>query len=166
MLWQADKSCKSLQGLKIHLAFYQLLNSHFSNPVSTSWSNHLIVIDALPTSICGFNNNARPIKTSVLFALHLNLEILCKLIFRASSSTGLQEGRLQEIAEKLASFWTLFFQWNMVAFEIHLLHHDYRVRKWVYVTWFALCCLGVQGTSFTDTVTTARCIANCYTMVS
>ena len=49
----------------------------------------------------------------------------------------------------------------MVAFEIRLL------GKWVYVTWFALCCLGVsQGILPTDTATRARCIANCYTMVS
>lgn len=51
----------------------------------------------------------------------------------------------------------------MVAFRLLL---DVRVSKWLCVTWFVINCLEVQGSSLSDTVNEARCIANCYTMVS
>lgn len=44
---------------------------------------------------------------------------------------------------------------------------DVHVGKWLCLTWFLINVLDVQGTfPSSDTVTKARCIANCYTMVS
>lgn len=43
---------------------------------------------------------------------------------------------------------------------------DVRFGKFLCLTWFVINVLDAQGTSLSDTVTKARCIANCYTMVS
>ena len=45
---------------------------------------------------------------------------------------------------------------------------DVRFGKWLCITWFLINVLKAQGTaSLSDSIVTkARCIANCYTMVS